>query len=86
MLPSHALPCRALPCRALPCRALPCRALDLIREYSRPMTRPDWRDSKPIITPHQLVQLARSLQLYHNTTMKNKLVYYIILRNNKTNY
>ena len=48
------LPCRALPCRALPCRALPCRALDLIREYSRPLTRANWRKSKPIITTYKL--------------------------------
>ena len=34
--------------------ALPCRAINLIREYSRPFTRPDWRDSKPIITTYQL--------------------------------
>ncbi len=53
-LPCRALPCRALPCRALPCRALPCRALLLISEYSKPLTRPDWRDSKPIITTYCL--------------------------------
>ena len=29
--------------RALPSRALPSRALTLIREYSKPLTRPDWR-------------------------------------------
>jgi hypothetical protein len=39
---------------ALPSRALPSRALYLIREYSKPITRPDWRDSKPIITKYQL--------------------------------
>ena len=39
---------------SLPNRALPCRALSLIREYSRPMTRPDWRKSKPIITVYRL--------------------------------
>jgi len=41
-------------CRALPCRALPCRALTLIREYSRPTTRPDWRKSVPIISQYNL--------------------------------
>ena len=35
-------------------RALPSRALILIREYSRPITRPDWRQSKPIITTYKL--------------------------------
>jgi hypothetical protein len=39
---------------SLPYRALPSRALTLIREYSRPMTRPDWRKSKPIITVYRL--------------------------------
>ena len=34
--------------------ALPARAVNLIREYSRPMTRPDWRQSKPIITTYKL--------------------------------
>jgi hypothetical protein len=57
-LPCRALPCRALPCRALPCRALPCRALLLIHDYSRPLTRPDWRHSKPIITTFELYLLS----------------------------
>jgi hypothetical protein len=34
--------------------SLPCRPLSLIREYSRPLTRPDWRNSKPIITQYKL--------------------------------
>ena len=29
--------------RSLPLRQLPCRALQLIREYSKPITRGDWR-------------------------------------------
>ncbi len=33
---------------------LPSRALLLIREYSKPLTRPDWRKSKPIITTYCL--------------------------------
>jgi hypothetical protein len=42
-------------CTPLPCRhVLPSRALLLIREYSRPSTRPDWRNSKPIITIYSL--------------------------------
>ena len=35
-------------------RALPSRALLLIREYSKPLTRPNWRKSKPIITTYSL--------------------------------
>lgn len=42
-LRSHALPCHALPSHALPHRALPSRAVQLISEYSKPLTRPDWR-------------------------------------------
>ena len=33
---------------------LPNRALSLIREYSKPLTRPDWRKSKPIVTTYRL--------------------------------
>ena len=33
---------------------LPSRALLLIHDYSRPMTRPDWRKSKPIISTYRL--------------------------------
>ena len=39
---------------ALPSYALPSRALSLIHDYSRPMTRPDWRNSKPIISQYKL--------------------------------
>ena len=42
-LSCRSLSCRSLSCRSLPCRSLPCRAITLIREYSRPLTRPDWR-------------------------------------------
>jgi hypothetical protein len=63
--------------------ALPNRALLLIHDYSRPMTRPDWRKSTPIISVYKLYQHARTLKLYHNTTMRNKLVFYIVLQNMK---
>jgi hypothetical protein len=33
---------------------LPNHVLNLIREYSKPLTRPDWRKSKPIITQYCL--------------------------------
>ena len=39
-------------------QALPSRVLLLISEYSKPMTRPDWRKSKPIITKYQLYLYA----------------------------
>ena len=62
---------------------LPSRALQIIREYSKPMSKPNWRQSKPIISMYKLYQLSRSIHLYHNTTMQHKLVYYIVLRNIK---
>ena len=46
----------ALPSYALPSYELPSRAVTLINEYSRPMTRPDWRKSKPIITQYKLYE------------------------------
>lgn len=48
------LPHPMLPHPMLPHPMLPNRALLLIRDYSRPMTRPDWRKSKPIITTFKL--------------------------------
>ncbi len=50
----RALPGRALPGRALPGRALPLNVLQIIRDYSKPLTRPDWRHSKPFITTFRL--------------------------------
>jgi hypothetical protein len=33
---------------------LPVRAISLISEYSKPLTRTDWRQSKPIISSYKL--------------------------------
>ena len=76
-LPSHALPSRALPSHALQSHALPCRALLLIHDYSRPMTRPDWRKSKPIISTYRLYL---KVQYCYNSDLK-KLLYRTILHN-----
>jgi hypothetical protein len=38
---------------------LPSRALLLIHDYSRPMTRPNWRKSKPIITTYRLYTILQ---------------------------
>ena len=70
---ARALPCRALPCRALPCRTLPCRALHLLREYSKPLTRPDWRKSKPIITTYRLYLIIKYAMYIPIVTPKNLL-------------
>jgi hypothetical protein len=37
---------------------LPHHALSLISEYSKPMTRPDWQTSRPIISTGQLYVLV----------------------------
>jgi hypothetical protein len=42
-LTSQALQSQALLCNALTSHALPSRALKLISDYSKPLTRPDWR-------------------------------------------
>lgn len=51
---------------------LPERALNLIREYSKPMTRPDWRESKPLTTTYQL---------YNNTLIRDGLLMACLLMN-----
>ena len=48
------LPNPMLPNPMLPNPVLPIRALHLIHDYSRPLTRPNWRKSKPIITTYKL--------------------------------
>jgi hypothetical protein len=76
------LPCRSLPCRSLPCRSLPCRALTLIRDYSRPMTRPDWRQSKPIITTYDLylhVKYINPNDLFPPTELLHRVILHNIL-------
>jgi hypothetical protein len=41
---------------------LPSNAVCLIREYSKPVTRPDWRQSKPIVTTYQLYKIVVETQ------------------------
>ncbi len=48
------MPGSMLPGPMLPGPMLPSRALLLISEYSKPLTRVDWRQSKPIITTYQM--------------------------------
>jgi hypothetical protein len=42
---------------------LPNRALTLIHDYSKPLTKPDWRGSKPIISIYRLYLYIRSKNL-----------------------
>ena len=62
---SHALPSHALPSHALP-----------THDYSLPMTSPDWRQSKPIISTYHLYHIIKKRKL--NTY---KPIYYMILNN-----
>ena len=73
-LPCRALPCCPLPCCPLPCRALPCRALELISEYSKPITRPDWRTFPRTITKNIFFYESLNEGLY-NIVRKNKYDY-----------
>ena len=76
-----ALLCRSLLCRSLPCRALPCRALTLIRDYSKPLTRTDWRKSNPVISQYKLYSYVSN-----HTRRNNKLKEYLLRRIKKTDW
>lgn len=51
---------------------LPIRAVHLISEYSKPLTRPNWRQSKPLTTAYQL---------YNNTLIRDGLLMARLLLN-----
>jgi hypothetical protein len=70
---------RDLPSRDLPSRALPSRALLLISEYSKPLTRPDWKKSIPIITTSSLYNRVNYLLCFnHNSSSKYSLEYKLL--------
>jgi hypothetical protein len=52
-------------------RFLPSRTLLIIREYSKPRTRFNWRQSKPIITCYRLYLMVKPFMEYS----KNKRLY-----------
>ena len=58
-------------------RALPSRALHLISEYSKPVTNPEWRYSRPIITTFRLY-----LTLFSRDTLLKKIILSNILHTN----
>ena len=64
---------------ALPSKVLPSRALTLISEYSKPMTRPDWR-TKRIMTTFSMYADFRKKQLWGQKNFWRHL-YSIILHN-----
>ena len=70
----RSLSTRALSIRSLSTRALPPRAVRLISEYSKPLTRPDWRKSLPIVT---------TFRLYLTLSPPTSELQYIVLQNIK---
>jgi hypothetical protein len=58
---------------------LPSNALRLIREYSKPCTRPDWRNSKPIVSVSDLY-----MSVY--TSWDEDDLHFTIYRNIKETY
>jgi hypothetical protein len=72
VLPSNVLPSNVLPSNVLPSNVLPSNVLRLIRDYSKPLTRPNWRQSKPLTTAYQL---------YNNTLIRDGLLMARLLLN-----
>ena len=65
----------------MPLCVLPLRVLNIIKEYSRPITRSNWRQSKPIILTYQLYLKCRV-----NNEYKFKLFCIIIDNIQRTNW
>jgi len=57
---------------------LPLRALLLIRDYSKPMTKHNWRKSNPIITTCYLYKIIRKRRI--NISIY-KPIYFMVLNN-----
>jgi hypothetical protein len=55
-------------------RELPSRAINLISEYSKPLTHPEWRKSNPIVS---------IFKLYLSISPPTSELHYIILKNIK---
>jgi hypothetical protein len=65
---------------------LPSRALLLIREYSKPLTKSDWRKSKPIITTYRLYLHVKHLIEINNYTHYNTLYHKVLYGINCTEW
>lgn len=57
--------------------SLPSHAIKLISDYSKPVTRPHWRHSKPIITTYQMY--LKFKYLFDNDFTGEELLYYRVL-------
>uniref|UniRef100_A0A6C0JIA4 Uncharacterized protein n=1 Tax=viral metagenome TaxID=1070528 RepID=A0A6C0JIA4_9ZZZZ len=58
---------------------LPSNVLRLIKEYSKPITRPNWRNSKPIVSVYEIY-----MGVY--TSWDQDDLHYLIYRNIKKTY
>jgi hypothetical protein len=68
--------------QVLHCRqVLPYRALSLIREYSKPLTRPDWRESNPIMSTYKIYLYTRPCHINLLRKIKFKYLCKIIFLN-----
>jgi len=59
----------------LPINALPCSALKLISEYSKPLTRGNWRTFERVITKDKYIIEIDKLYKFKNTSRLYKLVH-----------
>lgn len=66
---------------SLPSHTLPFCALLLISEYSKPLTRPDWRKSKPCVSTYMLFVYACSVTHRMPCKLSFYKLYQIILTN-----
>ena len=48
---------------------LPRNVLQIIREYSQPITRANWRKSKPIVTTYRLYLQVKNIKLANTISM-----------------
>jgi hypothetical protein len=78
-LPFLSLPFPSLPFPSLPFPSLPFRALRLISEYSKPLTRPDWRTCKRLIRIEEYIYTIRYGLRNKNTKLLN------LISNNMSN-
>jgi len=62
-------------------QVLPYRVLSLIREYSKPLTRPAWRELKPIMTTYKIYLYTRPCHINLLRKIKFKYLCKIIFLN-----
>jgi hypothetical protein len=76
LLPINLLPINLLPINLLPINLLPIVALNLIREYSKPVTRPDWRTFDRIMSIENFM-----FNIQYNFCVFHSPLYSLVLQN-----